>query len=131
MAVIAVVGAVLVIFFPITFLNWFLKTPIPDQFPPEMAAVEDMVDLVKLGFAFFGAMMAGVGMICFFTSNAATSALRRNVIMGMGVGTVIGFVLCLIALLSGKFTGLGWILVALWALLAILQIYFSFVKTEA
>lgn len=130
MAVIAVVGAVFVIFFPITFLNWFLKTPIPAQFPPEMVAVEDMVDLAKLGFAFFGAMLAGIGVICFFTSNATASALRKNVIMGMAFGTVIGFVLTLLAMLSGKFTGLGWILVAMWGLLAILQVYFGFVKTE-
>ena len=131
MAVIAIVGAVFVIFLPITFLNWFLKTPIPDQFPPEMAALEDMVDLAKLGFAFFGAMLSGVGVICFFASNATASALRKNVIMGMAVGTVIGFVLTLIAMLSGKFTGLGWILVVVWGLLAILQGYFGFVKTEA
>jgi len=130
MAVIAVVGAVFVIFFPITFLNWFLKTPIPDQCPPEMVAVEDMVDLAKLGFAFFGAMLAGIGVICFFTSNATASALRKNVIMGMVFGTVIGFVLTLLAMFSGKFTGLGWILVAMWGLLAILQAYFGFVKTE-
>jgi hypothetical protein len=118
------------IFFPITFLNWFLTTPIPAQFPPDMVAVEEMVDLVKLGFAFFGAMLAGVGMICLFASGATASGLRKNVIMGMAVGTVIGFVLSLIAALSGKFTGLGWILVAMWALLAVLQVYFSFVKTE-
>lgn len=130
MAVIAVVGAVFVIFFPITFLNWFLKTPIPAQFPPEMVTVEDMVDLAKLGFAFFGAMLAGIGVICFFTSNATASALRKNVITGMAFGTVIGFVLTLLAMLSGNFTGLGWILVAMWGLLAILQVYFGFVKTE-
>jgi hypothetical protein len=130
MAVISVVMAVFMMFFPITFLNWFLKTAIPAQFPPEMAAVEDMVDLAKLGFAFFGAMLAGIGVVCFFASNATASVLRKNVIMGMAFGTVIGFVLCLIAQLSGKFTGLGWILVAIWALLAILQAYFSFVRTE-
>jgi hypothetical protein len=130
MAVIAVVMAVFMIFFPITFLNWFLKTPIPAQFPPEMAAVEDMVDLAKLGFAFFGAMLAGIGVVSVLASNASASVLRRNVIIGMAPGTVIGFVLSLIAMLSGMFTGLAWILVAIWALLAILQAYFGFVKTE-
>lgn len=130
MVVIAIVMAVFMIFFPVTFINWFLKTAIPAQFPPEMAAVEDMVDLAKLGFAFFGAMLAGVGVVSFFTASASASALRVNVIRGMTFGTAIGFVLSLIALLSGKFNGLGWILVAVWGLLAILQAYFGFVKPE-
>jgi Na+/proline symporter len=55
-----------------------------------MAAVEDMVDLAKLGFAFFGAMLAGVGVVCFFASNATDSGLRKNVIMGMALGTTTG-----------------------------------------
>ncbi len=133
MTVISIVMAIFMIFLPVTFLNWFLKTAIPAEFPPEMAAVEDMVGLAKLGFGFFGAMLAGIAVIGglgFFASDATASAVRKNVIMGMTFGTIIGFVLTLVAMLSGKFNGFGWILVVIWALLAVAQGYFGFVKAE-
>ena len=130
-AAISIVLAVFMLFFPITFLNWFLKqgvdvAAIEANFP----AVASIPDLVNLGFAYFGAMLAGVGLICFFGASATASVLRKNVIISLAIADTIGFVLALIAQFSGKFTGLGWIIVVLWAVLALLLAYFGFLKTE-
>ena len=132
-SVISIVLAVFMIFFAITFLNWFLKSDIPSEFPPQAdpaGMMPDLVGLAKLGFSYFGAMLAGVGVICFFASSATASVLRKRVMMGLAIGDAIGFVICLIAQLSGKFTGLGWILVVVWALLALAFAYFGFLEKE-
>ncbi len=127
-AVISIVIAFFVLFLPITFLNWFLKSPlslaqIPDPFL-------GLVDLAKLGFGYFGAMLLGVAFICFFASSAAASALRKKVILSLAIADTVGFILALIAQFSGKFNGMGWILVVIWLLLALLLAYFYFLKPE-
>lgn len=127
-AVISIVVAFFMLFFPIAFLNWFLKSPL------DLAQIPDpflgLVDLTKLGFAYFGAMLVGVALICYFASNAAASVLRKKVMLSLFVADTIGFILALIAQLSGKFSGLGWLLVILWAVLALGLGYFSFLKPE-
>ena len=127
-AVVSIVIAFCMLFFAITFLNWFLKTPVnPAQIPEPL---KGLVDLARLGFGYFGAMLVGVALICFFASRATASALRHQVILGLAVADTIGFVLALIAQFSGKFNGLGWILVAIWLVLALFLAYFHFMKPE-
>ena len=127
-AVISIVVAFFMLFLPITFLNWFLKSPL------DLAQVPDpflgLVDLTKLGFAYFGAMLVGMASICYFASDAKASPLRKKVILSLFVADTIGFILALIAQLSGKMNGLGWILVLLWLVLALGLGYFAFLKPE-
>ena len=51
-------------------------------------------------------------------------------ILSLFVADTIGFILALIAQLSGKMNGLGWLLVALWLVLAFFLGYFYFLKPE-
>lgn len=128
-AVVSIVTAFFMLFFAQTFLNWFLKAPgIPtaDQLGP----MAGLGDLINLGFAYFGAMLVGIAIICYFASNATASVLRKKVILSLFVADSIGFILALIAQLSGKMNGLGWILVILWLVLALGLGYFSFLKPE-
>jgi hypothetical protein len=127
-AVISIVVAFFMLFFARTFLNWFLKTGIPtaDQLGP----MSGLGDLIRLGFGYFGAMLVGIAIICYFASSATASVLRKKVMLCLGIADTIGFILALIAQFSGKFNGLGWILVLLWLLLAFFLLYFWYTEKE-
>jgi hypothetical protein len=125
-AVISIVVAFFMLFFARTFLNWFLKSPIPTA--AQLGPYSGLGDLIKLGFGYFGAMLLGVGIICYFASSATASVLRKKVILGLAIGDTLGLVLALIAQFSGKFGGLGWILVLLWLVLALFLFYFFFTE---
>ena len=127
-AAISIVVAFFMMFFARTFLNWFLKTGIPtaDQLGP----MSGLGDLIRLGFGYFGAMLVGIAIICYFAAGATASVLRKKVILSLGVADTIGFVLALIAQFSGKFTALGWLLVLLWLLLAFFLFYFWYTEKE-
>lgn len=138
-AVVSLVIAFFMIFMAKTFLGWFLGSDalvkVPDELagglaqlaPPLAEPVTKLQaglsDLVKLMSAFFGAGLVGIGLICFFASNATASALRKNVLISLAVADTIGFIFALIAQLKGAFTGLGWIIVLLWLVLAALLAY--------
>lgn len=126
-AVISLVVAFFMLFFARTFLNWFLKAPgIPEA--AQLGPMSGLGDLIRLGFGYFGAMLLGVGIICYFASNATASVLRKKVILSLAIADTLGLLLALIAQFSGKFTGLGWLLVILWFLLALFLWYFFFTE---
>ena len=122
-AVISIVVAFFMLFFARTFLNWFLKADIPAA--AQLGPYSGLGDLIRLGFGYFGAMLVGVAFICYFASSATASVLRKKVILGLAIGDTLGFVLSLIAQFSGKFSGLGWIIVLLWLVVA-LSLFYSF-----
>ena len=125
-AAISIVTAFFMLFLARTFLNWFLKTGIPTA--DQLGQMSGLGTLIKLGFGYFGAMLVGIALICYFASNAAASALRKKVILSLAVCDTLGLILALIAQFSGKFNGLGWILVLLWAVLAFFLFYFFFTE---
>jgi hypothetical protein len=128
-AVVSIVTAFFMLFVARTFLNWFLKAPgIPTA--DQLGQMAGLGDLIKLGFGYFGAMLVGMASICYFASDAKASPLRKKVILSLFVADTIGFILALIAQLSGKMNGLGWILVLLWLVLALGLGYFAFLKPE-
>ena len=127
-AVVSIVTAFFMLFFARTFLNWFLETPIPTA--DQLGQMAGLGDLIRLGFGYFGAMLVGIAILCYFAGNATASDLRKKVILSLFVADAIGFIVALIAQLSGKMNGLGWILVVLWLVLALGLGYFSFLKPE-
>jgi hypothetical protein len=128
-AVISLVVAFFMLFFARTFLNWFLKAPgIPDAATLTAMKVAGLGDLIRLGFGYFGAMLLGIAIICYFASNATATVLRKKVILSLAIADTLGLVLALMAQFSGKFTGLGWLLVILWLVLALFLWYFFFTE---
>ncbi len=140
-AVISIVIALCMIFFAKTFLGWFLVSPVLSKLPDQVAAAlgqlagpvgeplrAGMADLVKLISTFFGATLLGIGLICYFASNATASVLRQKVILSLAVADTLGFIFTLVAQLRGAFTGLGWILVILWLVLALFLWFFFFTE---
>lgn len=112
-AVVSILVAIFMLFLPATFGGWFGLSVTP--------VTEAMA-------RFFGAAMVGIALICYFASDATASALRRKTILSLCVGDTIGFIVQLVAQLGGLFNALGWILVVIWALLALGLAYFYFLR---
>jgi len=125
-AAIAIVVAFFLLFFPRPFLNLFLKWGIPSG--AGLASCSMLWDVIKVGFGYFGAMMVGIAIICYFASSATASALRKKVILGLAVGDSIGFILTLIPMWNGLLGYSGYILILLWLVLALFLFYFFFTE---
>ena len=76
---------------------------------------------------FFGACLVGIGLICWLTRNADSSALK-GITLSLCICDTIGFIVALCGQLSGQMNALGWIIVAIWLLLALGLGYFRFLK---
>ncbi|HNS52045.1 MAG TPA: hypothetical protein PKO09_12790 [Anaerolineae bacterium] len=125
-AVISIVIAFFMLFFARTYLNWLLKTGIPTN--EQLGQMSGLGDLIRLGFGYFGAILVGNAVICYFAANSTASVMRKRVILGLAVADTIGLILALIAQFSGKFSGLGWINVVIWLMLAFFLWFFFFTE---
>lgn len=77
----------------------------------------------------FGAAFILLGILLWFARNAPSSDVAlRAIVLAVVVGDVIGFIVALLAQLSGVTNALGWVTVALYLLLALGFGYFQFVK---
>ena len=65
-----------------------------------------------------GAAFIGFGVICFQARDAADSPARRAIALGIVVGNALGAVIALLGVTSGAQNSLGWLSVALYAILA-------------
>lgn len=75
-----------------------------------------------------GAAFVGIGLICWFTRNAARSALRQGVLLALFCADSVGFIVALWAQLAGLTNALHWAIVVIWLLLAAGLGYFRFLK---
>lgn len=72
----------------------------------------------------YGASMIGNLMVTWFARNALESDARRAIILGLCVYDAIGFVITLIALISGVLGPLGWFALAIYLFFAVGYGYF-------
>jgi len=78
-----------------------------------------------------GACLTGIGIICWYSSNEAKSALRDGVLLALFICDTIAFAVTLIAKLSGLGNVLVWSNVILWLVLALGLAYYRFIdKSE-
>jgi len=75
---------------------------------------------------FLGATFVILSITLWFGRNDSGSETLRGFVLGIFIGDSIGFVVALIAQLSGIMNVLGWAIVALWFLLAAGFGYFQF-----
>lgn len=80
---------------------------------------------------FFGVALIAVGLICWFLRDAAESATRRDVLLALFVGDTLGFIVALAGQRAGLMNPLGWVVVAIWLLLALGLGYFRFLRPAA
>ena len=76
---------------------------------------------------FFGTMLIGMGLICWFSRGGERSTIG-NILLSLFITDVIGFILALRIQLAGLMNSLGWIVVAVWLILALGLGYFRFLK---
>ena len=77
----------------------------------------------------FGAAFILLGILLWFARTASASDVAlRAIVLAVAVGDTIGFIVALLAQLSGVVNALGWVTVALYLLLALGFGYFRFAK---
>lgn len=76
---------------------------------------------------FFAALLVGIGLILWLCRNADWNVLK-GITLSLFIADTIGFIIALVAQLSGVMNSLGWIIVAIWLLLALGLGYFRFLK---
>jgi hypothetical protein len=79
----------------------------------------------------FGAALFGYAVLSWFARNAGESEARQAILLAMVVGDALGFILALIAQLSGVVNSLGWSTVVIYLLLALGFGYFQFMKPSS
>ncbi len=79
----------------------------------------------------YGAALFGNLLLTWFARNDAGSEALRAAVLALFVYDAIGFVVALVAVLSGVMNALGWAIVGLYLLLALGFGYFQFVKPSA
>jgi len=77
---------------------------------------------------FMAACLIGIGLICWITRNADWDTLK-GITLSLCIADTIGFIVALSGQLSGIMNTLGWIIVAIWLLLALGLGYFRFIKS--
>lgn len=78
----------------------------------------------------FGGALLTYCFVAWFARNAKDSAARRAIVLGFFITLAIGFIVALLAQLSGVMNALGWVIVGLYFLLALGYGYFQFVKPD-
>jgi hypothetical protein len=78
---------------------------------------------------FVAACLIGIGLICWITRNADFNTLK-GITLSLFIGDTIGFIVALSGQLGGLMNTLGWIIVAIWFLLALGLGYFRFLKSS-
>jgi hypothetical protein len=76
---------------------------------------------------FFAALLIGIGLILWLCKNADWTLLKV-VALSLCIADTIGFVVALVGQLTGIMNALGWIIVAIWFILALGLGYFRFLK---
>lgn len=76
---------------------------------------------------FIGACLIGIGLICWLGRSVADDA-RRGITLALFIGDTVGFIVALVGQLSGLMNALGWVIVAIWLLLALGNGYCRFLK---
>jgi len=99
---------------------------IPGQSLSQYGFTADPV--LELMFQLLGAAFIGFGVLTWAARNATDSEACRAILLALFVGDLIGFVITLIAQLSGIVNSLGWSSVAIYLLLALGWGYFRFLK---
>jgi hypothetical protein len=76
---------------------------------------------------FFAAVLIGVGLILYLCRKADWNLLK-HITLSLFIADTIGFITALVGQLAGVMNALGWIIVAIWFLLALGLGYFRFLK---
>ncbi|MBI4790759.1 MAG: hypothetical protein HY782_27335 [Chloroflexi bacterium] len=80
---------------------------------------------------FLGASFVVLAIYLWLARNVTDAEANRAIVLAVFVGDAVGFIVALLAQLSGMFNALGWMIVALWLVLSLGFGYFLVVKPAA
>ena len=80
---------------------------------------------------YFGAMLLGIGLICWSIRKLADSELRRSILLALFLADALGLVISLIAQLSIPLNVLGWVDIAIWVILVLGLGYYRFLQSPS
>ena len=80
---------------------------------------------------YFGAILIGIGLVCWFARSAAESKLRQGITLALFIGDTVAFIVALLWLFEPGAGLLCWVNAAIWLLLALGLGYFRFLKPDA
>jgi quinol-cytochrome oxidoreductase complex cytochrome b subunit len=72
-----------------------------------------------------GAALVVLAVVTWLARNATDSDARRAIVLGLAIGSTVGFVVALLGQLGGVVNALGWSTVAIYLLLALGFAYFA------
>jgi hypothetical protein len=78
-----------------------------------------------------GAALLTYGFVAWLARDAGPSDARQAIVLGFFISIAIGFIITLVAQLSGVMNTLGWALVALYFLMGLDYGFFYFVKKDS
>ena len=79
----------------------------------------------------FGVSLVTFAVLSWFARNADASDARKAIVLSFFIGDAIGFIIALIAQLSGVVNSVGWSTVVIYLLLALGFGYFQFSKSSS
>jgi hypothetical protein len=115
--VIATVNGVVIVVVPVLYMSIFgvsIESP-------------DTIFISRL----LGAALLAYGFVAWLARDAGPSDARQAIVLGFFISIAIGFIITLVAQLTGVMNTLGWALVALYFLMGIDYGFFYFVKKDS
>jgi hypothetical protein len=115
--VIAIVNGVIIVVVPVLYMSIFgitIESP-------------DAIFISRL----LGAALLAYGFVAWLARDAGPSDARQAIVLGFFISIAIGFVITLVAQLTGVMNTLGWALVALYFLMGLDYGFFYFVKKDS
>lgn len=85
--------------------------------------------MAEAAMRYYGAMLLGIGLICWFLRNAEASQARRNILLALFIADTLGLITALLAL--GTLNFLGWVDAAIWLILVLGLAYYRFLQPQA
>jgi len=80
---------------------------------------------------YYGALLFGIGLICWFIRNAPDSEMRRSILLALFIADAFGFVIALSAQLAGMLNLLGWVDATIWLILVLGLGYYRFLQPRS
>jgi hypothetical protein len=78
----------------------------------------------------FGLTMIGIGLICWLARDVSDRGAQRAIILAQLISTAIGFIVVLLATITGVVNAAGWLSVVIYLFLALGYAYFQFMKPK-
>jgi hypothetical protein len=111
----------------ICFVNGLGALLVPEWYMGIFGLTLDPAGLVMARF--MGASFIGIGLICWFYRNAGYKTIQ-DILLSLFIADSVGTIVALMAQLSGVTNSLGWLVVAMWLVLAAGLGYLRFVKPQ-